>query len=199
MVLFDEDPVDLMSATTSKFRIAPDKDSLNRISESLHTLASARQSRLDQQTDFLSSLSRRLNNIKGQYDYGEERYDAGRHAAEMLRMDTEKFRIAKGVNDAEIETERLGGQLAALKQQLDTLEKEGVEGGARRSVQEQEDANVLKLSFYRSLGIEIQQDAKTGEYNRAIAHNTGRGDVNVFDVDSSHSAGDYTKMMWESI
>lgn len=142
MVLFDEDPVDLMSATTSKFRIAPDKDSLNRISESLHTLASARQSRLDQQTDVLSSLSRRLNNIKGQYDYEEERHDAGRHAAEMLKMDTEKFRIAKGVNDAEIETERSGGELAALKQQLETLEKEGVEGGARRSVQEQEDANM---------------------------------------------------------
>ncbi|KAK4631590.1 putative kinetochore protein spc24 [Fulvia fulva] len=199
MVLFDEDPVDLMSATTSKFRIAPDKDSLNRISESLHTLASARQSRLDQQTDVLSSLSRRLNNIKGQYDYEEERHDAGRHAAEMLKMDTEKFRIAKGVNDAEIETERLGGELAALKQQLETLEKEGVEGGARRSVQKQEDANILKLSFYRSLGIEVQQDAKTGEYNRAVIHNAGKGDVNVIDVDSSQAPGHYTKTLWDSI
>lgn len=77
--------------------------------------------------------------MKGQYDYEEERHDAGRHAAEMLKMDTEKFRIAKGVNDAEIESERLSGELAALKQQLETLEKEGVEGGSRRGNEGRED------------------------------------------------------------
>lgn len=131
-----------MSEATNKFHIAPDKDSLARVSESLHTLATARQARLDQQTSILSSLSRRLNNLKGQYDYEEERHDAGRHASDMLKMDTEKFRIAKGVNDAEIESERMSGELAALKQQLETLEKEGVEGGARRGTEEQEDAMV---------------------------------------------------------
>jgi kinetochore protein Spc24 len=50
----------------------------------------------------------------------------------MLKMDTEKFRIAKGVSDAEIEGERLEGELAGLKTQLDTLEKQGVDGAWRR-------------------------------------------------------------------
>ena len=57
----------------------------------------------------------------------------------------------------------------------------------------------LKLSFYTSLGIEVQRDAKSGEYNRAIIHNTSRGDVNVIDVDSSRGPGEYTKALWESI
>ena len=47
-------------------------------------------------------------------------------------MDTEKFRIAKGVSDAEIEGERLEGELAGLKTQLDTLDKQGVDGTWRR-------------------------------------------------------------------
>ena len=132
-----------MSEATNKFHIAPDKDSLTRVTGSLHALAGARQSRIDHQSAILSSLSRRLNNLKGQYDYEEERHDAGRHAAEMLKMDTEKFRIAKGVNDAEIESERLSGELAALKQQLETLEKEGVEGGSRRGNEGREDEIVM--------------------------------------------------------
>lgn len=47
-------------------------------------------------------------------------------------MDTEKFRIAKGVSDAEIEGERLEGELAGLRAQLETLERQGVEGAWRR-------------------------------------------------------------------
>lgn len=197
MVLFDEDPVDLMSEATNKFHIAPDKDSLSRVSDSLHALAGARHSRLDRQHAILSSLSRRLNNLKGQYDYEEERHDVSRHATEMLKMDTEKFRIAKGVNDAEMESERLSGELAALKQQLATLEKEGVEGGARRGGEGQEDANVLKLHFYRSLGIDVRQDPKTGAYEQAIIHSTGRGDVNVIDVTSTE--GNLANEVWSSL
>ena len=49
-----------------------------------------------------------------------------------MKMDTEKFRVAKGVSDAEIEGERLEGELSSLKQQLDLLERQGIEGGWRR-------------------------------------------------------------------
>lgn len=138
MVLFDEDPVTLISETTNQFHIAPDKESLTRISGSLHALGSARQSRLDNHHTVLKSLSRRLNNLQSQHNFEEERHDAGKHASEMLRMDTEKFRIAKSASDAEIEGERLSSELNALRQQLDTLEREGVEGG-RRSAGDSED------------------------------------------------------------
>lgn len=131
MVLFDEDPVTLISETTNQFHIAPDKESLTRITSSLSTLSTTRHQKLSHQQTLLKSLSRRLNNLQSQQSYEEERHDAGKHASELLRMDTEKFRIAKGVSDAEVEGERLGSELAGLRAQLEILEREGPEGGRR--------------------------------------------------------------------
>lgn len=131
MVLFDEDPVTLISETTNQFHIAPDKESLTRITSSLSTLSTTRHQKLSHQQTVLKSLSRRLNNLQSQQSYEEERHDAGKHASELLRMDTEKFRIAKGVSDAEVEGERLGSELAGLRAQLEILEREGPEGGRR--------------------------------------------------------------------
>jgi len=141
MVLFDEDPVTLITETTNQFHIAPDKDSLTRITGSLGTLSAARQSRLEHHSSILKSLSRRLNNLQSQHIFEEERHDAGKHASEMLRLDTEKFRIAKAASDAEIEGERLSSELASLKAQLETLEREGAEGGGggRRGLEGVED------------------------------------------------------------
>ncbi|PPJ50064.1 hypothetical protein CBER1_05071 [Cercospora berteroae] len=180
MVLFDEDPVVLMAEATNKFHITPDKDSLTRVHESLHALHQARALRLDNQTTILSSLSRKLNKVHSSHNYDVERHDAGQHAQNMLKMDTEKFRIAKGVNDAEIESERLSGELAALRQQLETLEREGVEGGRKADMAE--DEVVLKLQFYRSLGIDARRDDGTGDFMRAVIRNGERGDVTVLDL-----------------
>lgn len=156
MVLFDEDPVtvgiqtryssiqnsfsntssQLISETTNQFHIAPDKDSLARISSSLSALGSNRSSRLAAQQNALKSLSRRLNNLHSQHEYEENRHDAGKHASEILALDAEKFRVAKSAYDVEVEGERLEGELAALKAQLVTLDREGVEGGRRGSESE---------------------------------------------------------------
>lgn len=132
MVLFDEDPKELLKETTAQFHIAPDRDSLSRISGSLNSLSNARTSRIDHHHAILKSLSRRLNGLEEGRRWEEDRHDAGGHAERMLKMDTEKFRVAKGVSDAEIEGERLEGELASLRQQLDVLERQGVEGGWRR-------------------------------------------------------------------
>lgn len=189
-----------MSEATAKFHIAPDKDSLTRVSTSLSTLATARQQRLDSQSQLLTSLTRRLNNLKGQYTYEEDRHDPTRHAEEILALDTEKFKIAKGVNEAECESERLSGELEALKLQLGILEREGVEGGARgKSAEEREDETVLKLCFYRSLGIDAVQDEGSGEYKRAVVRNGRRGDVNVVNVDGGMESRFYANMVWDSL
>ena len=134
MVLFDEDPVTLISETTNQFHIAPDRDSLLRISDSLASLSTARQARLDAHHANLQTLSRRLNGLQEGRRWEEDRrHDASvGHAARMLQMDTQKFRLAKGASDAEIERERLEGERAGLRTLLEGLEREGVEGGARR-------------------------------------------------------------------
>ncbi|KAK5109597.1 hypothetical protein LTR62_006834 [Meristemomyces frigidus] len=198
MVLFDEDPVTLISETTNQFHIAPDKDSLSRISSSLLSLQQTRASRLESHTTVLKTLARRLNTLQSQIGFEEERHDAGAHAAEMLRMDNEKFRVAKGVSDVEIEGERLGSEVAAARGVLEQLEREGVEGG-RRVGGDGEDETVLKLQFYRSLGIDVSQDATTGDFHRAVIRSTGRGDVNVVNVDGKLPRSFYANMFWDSL
>ncbi|KAK3715754.1 putative kinetochore protein spc24 [Vermiconidia calcicola] len=207
MVLFDEDPTALLKETTNQFHIAPDRDSLSRISDSLGALSTARQSRLDQHHSILKSLSRRLNGLEEGRRWEEDRHDAGGHAERMLKMDTEKFRIAKGVSDVEIEGERLEGELAGLRTQLDALERQGVEGAWRRD-SEGEDEVVLKLHIYRSLGISANQDPSTGEFNRAVVRkastpegsdSSGKGDVNIINVDGKLNRDFYRSLFWDAL
>jgi kinetochore protein Spc24, fungi type len=140
MVLFDEDPTTLLRETINQFQIAPDRDSLSRISSSLTTLSQGRQLHLGSHHQTLKQLSRRLNGLEEGRRWEEEKHDAGGHAERMLKMDTEKFRIAKGVSDVEVEGERLEGELAGLRAHLEGLERQGVEGG--RSEREGEDETV---------------------------------------------------------
>lgn len=39
----------------------------------------------------------------------------------------------------------------------------------------------------------------TGEYNRAVIHNTARGDVNVVNVDGKMNRSFYANMFWDSL
>lgn len=60
------------------------------------------------------------------------------HAAQIVELDTHKFRIAKAASDLEIEGERLEQELETLKGRLQELELQGVEGDdaakARRGI-----------------------------------------------------------------
>ena len=58
------------------------------------------------------------------------------HASEILRLDTEKFKIAKQASDLEIEGERLQSDLQRLSGVQGELEEEGVEGGGVERVGE---------------------------------------------------------------
>ncbi|WPG97808.1 Hypothetical protein R9X50_00058900 [Acrodontium crateriforme] len=198
MVLFDEDPVALIAETTNQFHIAPDRESLTRISDSLATLSTARQQRIDAQHSGLKALARRLHTLQSQLGFEEERHDAGKHASTILQMDTEKFQVAKAAQDAEVEGERLSAELAGLKAKLDVLEREGVEGG-RRAGADAEDEVILKLQFYRSLGIDVVPDAQSGAFSRAVIRNPAKGDVNVINVDGNLSRSFYANMVWDNL
>lgn len=73
----------------------------------------------------------------------------------MDRLESEKFGLAKAVNEAESETHRLEGELARLKDELERVESEDVERGA---VEGDDGGEALKLRVYRSLGIELEED-----------------------------------------
>jgi hypothetical protein len=65
----------------------------------------------------------------------------------------------------------------------------------------------LKLQIYRSLGITATQDAKTGEFNRAVVRravtpehsNRGKGDVNIINIDGELSQSFYCRELWNGM
>ncbi|OQN98165.1 hypothetical protein B0A48_15997 [Cryoendolithus antarcticus] len=187
MVLFDEDPTTLIRETTNQFHIAPDRDSLSRVSQSLASLHSTRQAALSTQQRSLKNLSRRLNSLQAQREYEETHHNAGAHASSILALDGEKFRTAKSAYDTEIETERLQSELSSTNSQLEQLEREGPEGGVRRG-EEAEDEVVLKLCVLRGLGVEVENMGETGGWGRVVVRDLERGDVRVLGSDGARVA-----------
>jgi kinetochore protein Spc24 len=154
-----------------------------------------------------------------------------------LKLDTEKFKIAKQASDLDIEGERLQSELSRLGNVLGELEAEGVEGGERERGPE-EDATVyvplsppnnppvpfptpslctfttiwfntwtkliyipysLKLKVYRTLGIDVEADSTTGQYNKAVIRNVEKGDVHVVTIDPKFSRNFYTNYFWRTM
>ncbi|PNS16854.1 hypothetical protein CAC42_4818 [Sphaceloma murrayae] len=193
MVLFDEDPVTLIRQTTLNFHTHSDLSSLSRIGSSLSTLRSARSLRLDTQKQKVSTLSRQLRSAQQSHNDALDNHDASGHAQEVLRLDTEKFRIAKGVSEVRSECERREGEMRGLRRALDSLE-EGA-GGRRGRGDEVDDETVLKLRIYRGLGVEAEQD-DAGDFRKAVVRNRVRGDVNVVNVESGVGRGFYVSHIW---
>lgn len=79
------------------------------------------------------------------------------------------------------------------------VEEAGEEGGGDGEKRGLEDENVLRLSVYRSLGIDAEQDPVTGEVKRAVVRNRERGDVNVVNIDAKFDSFFYANHFWGSL
>ncbi|KAF1992285.1 Spc24-domain-containing protein [Aulographum hederae CBS 113979] len=194
-MLLDEDPATLIANCTSNFHLAPDKSSLLRINSSLSTLGEARSLRLSALQSDLKTLSRRLNTVSSQHAISTKTYNPAEHASEILRLDTEKFRVAKEVTEAESEGGRLEEELRACRRVLEEVEGEGIEGGVDE-VSSDQDEILLKLKVYRTLGIDIEQDEASGSYRKAVIRNMAKGDAHVVNVDPKFSRKFYADYFW---
>jgi hypothetical protein len=131
----------LISQCTANFKSRGDLDSLLRISDSLSTLSQFRSQNLQSLQGTLSKLSRTHQTLSSQHNHVVAQHNPTDHASTILKLDTEKFKIAKQASDLEIEGERLQSELSRLGNVLGELEAEGVEGGERERGPE-EDATV---------------------------------------------------------
>lgn len=134
-------PTQLIAQCTSHFKIANDTASLLRISDSLSTLSQFRSQHLSTLQSSLSQLSRTHQTLSANHNHTLSQHNPTNHAAEILRLDTEKFKIAKQASDLEIEGERLQQERERLATVAQDLEAEGVEGGEREKA-ESEDATM---------------------------------------------------------
>ncbi|KAF4125244.1 hypothetical protein GMORB2_4084 [Geosmithia morbida] len=203
-MLLSEEPATLIHHTVRNFNIDPDKLAVSRVNESLSTLQQARELRLREAEQSLKKLSRQLNTLSSQHDDLAAAHSSTDHASHIARLDTQKFRVAKAANDAEVETERLAQQAADLSARLQELELQGVEGGAddassRRGRDPVDDEVLLRLKVYRSLGIDIERDSRDGEWNRAVVRNDRRGDVHVVNLDKKFSRYFYANHFWSTL
>ncbi|OAG40878.1 hypothetical protein AYO21_04955 [Fonsecaea monophora] len=198
-MLLDEDPSTLIRATISNFNIAPDKAALSRVNDSLSTLQQSRELRVRDAETALRKLSRQLATLSSQHREVLSGHDSGKHASEIVQLDTRKFRIAKQASELEAESERLEAELERLKLRLSTLEEQGVEGDeSTRQTREVDDPTILRLWLYRSLGIALEQD-EAGNYNKATIANTKKGDVHVVNIDPKFSKWFYADYFWQTM
>ncbi|KAL6249900.1 putative kinetochore protein spc24 [Rhinocladiella similis] len=198
-MLLDEDPAALIRATVSNFNIAPDKAALSRVNDSLSTLQQSRDLRIRDADTILRKLSRQLATLESQRKEVVSGHDNGRHASEIVQLDTRKFRIAKQASELEVESERLEAELERLKHRLANLDEQGVEGDENtRRAREADDPTILRLWLYRSLGIMLEQD-EAGNYNKATIGNTKKGDVHIVNIDPKFSRWFYADYFWQTM
>ncbi|PLN83638.1 Spc24-domain-containing protein [Aspergillus taichungensis] len=198
-MLLDENPATLIHHTIGNFNIHPDKQAVTRINDSLSTLQQSRDLRMREAESALRKLSRNLHSRLTQHEEAVSAHDSGKHAAEMVELDTKKFRIAKAATELEIESERLESELEVLKERLADLEAQGLEGDeVTRREREMDDSTILRLKIFRSLGIDIEPD-EAGNFNRAVIRNSRKGDVHVVNIDSKFSRFFYANYFWSTM
>lgn len=101
-----------------------------------------------------------------------------------------------------METERLSSQAADLAARLQELELQGVEGMADEAARRRDpvdDEVLLRLSVYRSLGIDVERDEKDGEFRKAVVRNDRRGEVNIVTIEKKFSRFFYANYFWQTI
>lgn len=195
---------------------------MTRINESLATLQQSRELRIKEAEAALRKLSRNLKALETSHEETVAAHDPAKHAAKIIELDTQKFRIAKAASELEIESERLESELEMLKERLAELEAQGLEGDetARRE-READDATMyalrlaytgfrdlqvanwsfhcrLRLKIYRSLGIDVEAD-ENGNYHKAIIRNSRKGDVHVVNIDPKFSRFFYANYFWQTM
>lgn len=57
----------------------------------------------------------------------------------------------------------------------------------------------LKLKVYRLLNIDVEPDAETGLYTKAVIRNTQKGDVHVVNIDQKFSRYFYANYFWNTM
>ncbi|GES57222.1 Spc24-domain-containing protein [Aspergillus terreus] len=198
-MLLDEDPATLIHHTIGNFNIHPDKQAVTRINDSLSTLQQSRDLRIRDAESALRKLSRHLHSLTAQHNEAVAAHDSSKHAADMVELDTKKFRIAKSATELENESDRLESELEMLKERLADLEAQGLEGDeATRREREADDATILRLKIYRSLGVDIEAD-ESGTFNKAVIRNSRKGDVHVVNVDPKFSRFFYANYFWSNM
>ncbi|EKG14152.1 Kinetochore-Ndc80 subunit Spc24 [Macrophomina phaseolina MS6] len=198
-MLLDEEPHSLINQCYTNFNLAPDKQALKRAAGSYQTLNDFRKYHITAEQEKIRELDRKLGSLQSHHHLTTQSHNPAVHSQEILRLDTEKFKVAKQVSDLEIEEERLAQELDRLKGELEEVEAQGVQGGdLKKANLNATETDLLKLYVYRNLSIHPETDA-AGNYTKATIHNTKKGDAHIVTLDPQFSRYFYADYIWNRL
>ncbi|RUP47543.1 Spc24 subunit of Ndc80-domain-containing protein [Jimgerdemannia flammicorona] len=184
-----DEPRALIQQTVAMFNPSGDVEAVHRISETMRQTEEIRKKSRQESQGVLRALSRKLESVKSGATRPPGVADEHAHAARMVGLDREKFALAKGINELEQNLSSLEAGLQQIRDEIAALEAEDAEEEVPP------DQTVLKLQIYRSLGIELVEDA-VGNYTKARIRSFPRNDIHTLVIDDKYSRFFYANYLW---
>ncbi|EEB07713.1 spindle pole body protein Spc24 [Schizosaccharomyces japonicus yFS275] len=185
-----DNPIELIQSTLAGFQIGPDLKSLAHIQIAKEEISKHRQQQLQDSVSLLKALSRKLEVSAQTLVSLENSSRENDHEKAVVSLDRRRFQLAKAINDTETEIMSLESTLQNIKTQLLELE----ETPKKSQEASEDDATLLKLQCYRSLGIELMEDETTGG-RKAIIHTDKK--ISVVQITQKNDPFFYSNRLWE--
>ncbi|ANB13942.1 spindle pole body protein Spc24 [Sugiyamaella lignohabitans] len=200
----------LIQSTMEHFEIQEDIDTCDRTEQMFQRIQEKRKKITDESYDTLRALSRKLELAKAKTDPSEKSAAHREATQRLVQLDREKFALAKSLNELEQSNTSSQTTLDILRQELEDLkDADSIEETSSQYV---DNAAVLKLKFYRSLGLRFSDDedetglgsgktsadgqsASTGL--RVFIQSSTENRVHVFSIDKNYSSQFVANYIWD--
>lgn len=191
----EEEYLPLVQYTLENFDIQEDLDKWDTIQSKIRDTHLSRRGKLDEMGTTLRSLSRQLELAKASMQEAQSKADAANISQELKSLDKEKFLLAKSINEMEQQNASSLTLIDQLTLELQRLENEDTSQALAEDI---DDAEILKLKVYRSLGIELEAASQSQVPTRAVIQSSN-GKIQIFNLDKNYSPSFVSNYLWERL
>lgn len=191
----EEEYLPLVQYTLENFDIQEDLDKWDNIQNKIRETHNNRRGKLDEMGSTLRSLSRQLELAKASMQEAQSKADTANISQELKNLDKEKFLLAKSINEIEQQNASSLTLIDQLTLELQRLENED---SSQALTQDIDDAEILKLKVYRSLGIELETASQSQVPTRALIQSSN-GKIQIFNLDKNYSPSFVSNYLWERL
>ncbi|ODV98150.1 hypothetical protein PACTADRAFT_635 [Pachysolen tannophilus NRRL Y-2460] len=212
MNINNDNPLDLIRSTIQNFEIEPDLTTLDRINENLLLLKNKKLDNIDEQKNLLKNLSLEYDDLNIEIEMLKNSENKNQIKQEIFKLNNLNFKIAKNLNNFEINLNLLRLNLENLKKrkiELDNKELKILEDDSIENF----NSILLKLKLFKKMGIimhfdkkiididENSQDLEISnlENDKVIIYNKEEDATNVLNIDDKYSTYFISNYIWERV
>jgi kinetochore protein Spc24 len=186
----------LVSSTLENFEIQVDLDTWDRTEQSFKRLTDKRQHVVDKSQEALRTLTRKLELARASSEASHKSSHHREVSERIIELERQKLVLVKGINDVEQANASSQTVLERLKEELEQLDaQDAVQDAASRLV---DSATILKLNFYRSLGISfVDEDDSDSSDNLTKAVVQSSSGVYALPLDRKLSSQFIANYLWD--